>query len=85
MREIRKHYIEDRGLDRSVLRTQGYWKMGDINHPDHGHGGRRIAPPFGSRWRRPGPTPPSLRAPQGGPTRLGAAGKVLEVLAGAAH
>ena len=38
MREIRKHYIEDRGLDRSVLRTQGYWKMGDINHPDHDMG-----------------------------------------------
>ena len=38
MREIRKHYIEDRGLDRSVLRTQGYWKKGDINHPDHDMG-----------------------------------------------
>ena len=38
MREIRRHYIEDRGLDRSILRTQGYWKMGNTNHPDHDMG-----------------------------------------------
>lgn len=38
MRELRRHYIEDRGLDRSMLRTQGYWKMGDVNHPDHDMG-----------------------------------------------
>ncbi|MCY4623629.1 MAG: siderophore-interacting protein [Chloroflexi bacterium] len=38
MREIRKHFIEDRGLDRSVLRTQGYWKQGEVNHPDHDMG-----------------------------------------------
>lgn len=35
MREIRRHFIEVRGLDRSVLRTQGYWKAGASNHPDH--------------------------------------------------
>ena len=28
MREIRKHFIEERGLDRLMLRTQGYWKAG---------------------------------------------------------
>ena len=38
MREIRKHFIEERGLDRSILRTQGYWKAGDVNHPDHDMG-----------------------------------------------
>ena len=38
MREIRLHFIEERGLDRSILRTQGYWKAGDANHPDHDMG-----------------------------------------------
>ena len=38
MREIRRYYLEERGVDRSMLRTQGYWKMGDINHPDHDMG-----------------------------------------------
>ena len=35
MREIRRHCIEARGLDRSMIRTQGYWKAGKSNHPDH--------------------------------------------------
>ena len=34
MREIRRHFIEERGLDRQMLRTQGYWKVGASNHPD---------------------------------------------------
>ncbi len=38
MREIRRHSIEERGLDRSMLRTQGYWKAGESNHPDHDMG-----------------------------------------------
>ena len=38
MREIRRHFIEERGLDRSMLRTQGYWKAGAVNHPDHDMG-----------------------------------------------
>ena len=38
MREIRRHFIEERGLDRSMLRTQGYWKAGDSDHPDHDMG-----------------------------------------------
>ena len=35
MREISKHCIEDWGLYSSVLRTQGCWKAGASNHPDH--------------------------------------------------
>ena len=38
MREVRRHFIEERGLDRSMLRTQGYWKAGESNHPDHDMG-----------------------------------------------
>ena len=38
MREIRRHFIEERGVERSLLRTQGYWKAGEINHPDHDMG-----------------------------------------------
>ena len=38
MRDIRRHFIEDRGLDRAKLRTQGYWKAGAANHPDHDMG-----------------------------------------------
>ena len=38
MREIRRHCIEVRGLDRSMVRTQGYWKAGASNHPDHDMG-----------------------------------------------
>ena len=35
MREIRAYFLYDRGLDRAMLRTQGYWKAGAVNHPDH--------------------------------------------------
>ncbi len=38
MREVRRHFIEERGIDRSMLRTQGYWKAGESNHPDHDMG-----------------------------------------------
>ena len=38
MRQIRRHFVEERGLDRSMLRTQGYWKAGESNHPDHDMG-----------------------------------------------
>ena len=38
MREMRRHCIEERGLDRSILRTQGYWKAGASNHSDHDMG-----------------------------------------------
>jgi NADPH-dependent ferric siderophore reductase len=38
MREVRRHLLEDRGLDRAMLRTQGYWKQGTLNHTDHDMG-----------------------------------------------
>ncbi len=38
MREIRSHFLNDRSLDRSTLHTQGYWKAGAANHPDHDMG-----------------------------------------------
>ena len=38
MRDIRSHFIEERGLDRSMPRTQGYWKAGESNHTDHDMG-----------------------------------------------
>lgn len=38
MREIRRFFIEERGVARSMLRTQGYWKAGEANHPDHDMG-----------------------------------------------
>ena len=38
MREIRKHLLDDRNLDRSTIRTQGYWKQGILNHTDHDMG-----------------------------------------------
>jgi NADPH-dependent ferric siderophore reductase len=38
MRDIRKHYLEDRNVDRTKLRTQGYWKQHATNHTDHDMG-----------------------------------------------
>ena len=38
MRGLRRHFLEERYLDRSMLRTQGYWRYGAINHPDHDMG-----------------------------------------------
>ena len=38
MREIRKHLLEDHNLHRSLIRTQGYWKQGALNHTDHDMG-----------------------------------------------
>jgi len=35
MRDIRKHLLFERGLDRGAIHTHGYWKQGDSNHPDH--------------------------------------------------
>ena len=35
MRTIRKHFRDERGLDSGSLHTQGYWKQGATNHPDH--------------------------------------------------
>ena len=38
MRSIRRHLLNDRGVDRSTLYTRGYWKIGESNHPDHDTG-----------------------------------------------
>jgi NADPH-dependent ferric siderophore reductase len=35
MRSVRRHLLEDRGLDRAQIHTHGYWKAGTANHPDH--------------------------------------------------
>ncbi|MSQ32506.1 MAG: siderophore-interacting protein [Dehalococcoidia bacterium] len=38
MRSIRRHLINDRGIDRASLYTRGYWKIGESDHPDHDTG-----------------------------------------------
>ena len=35
MRALRSHLIEGAGMSRDVLHTQGYWKVGEVNFPDH--------------------------------------------------
>jgi NADPH-dependent ferric siderophore reductase len=35
MRNIRRHLLFDRGMDRGDIHTHGYWKLGETNHPDH--------------------------------------------------
>ena len=38
MRDIRKHFLLDLGVDRTLVNTQGYWKYGAANHSDHDWG-----------------------------------------------
>lgn len=38
VRRIRKHLLDERGLDRAIVHTRGYWKQGEANHPDHDMG-----------------------------------------------
>lgn len=38
MRAVRRHLLNDRGLDRKQLYTRGYWKLGVADHPDHDTG-----------------------------------------------
>jgi len=38
MREIRRHLLNERGMDRTRAHTQGYWKYGAMNHPDNDRG-----------------------------------------------
>jgi NADPH-dependent ferric siderophore reductase len=38
MRDIRRHLLNDRGMDRGQIHTQGYWKCGATNHPDNDRG-----------------------------------------------
>jgi NADPH-dependent ferric siderophore reductase len=35
MRDVRKHLLYERKLDRGMVYTHGYWKQGEANHPDH--------------------------------------------------
>jgi NADPH-dependent ferric siderophore reductase len=35
MRDIRKHLLYERKVDRGMIYTQGYWKLGTGNHSDH--------------------------------------------------
>ena len=38
MREVRRHLLSDRGMNRGQLYTRGYWKLGVSDHPDHDTG-----------------------------------------------
>ena len=38
MRDIRRHLLNERGMDRARAHTQGYWKYGAVNHPDNDRG-----------------------------------------------
>jgi NADPH-dependent ferric siderophore reductase len=38
VRRIRRHLLEERGLDPALVVTRGYWKLGATNHTDHDYG-----------------------------------------------
>jgi NADPH-dependent ferric siderophore reductase len=38
MRDIRRHLLNERGMDQARVHTQGYWKYGTTNHPDNDRG-----------------------------------------------
>jgi NADPH-dependent ferric siderophore reductase len=38
MRAVRRHLLDERGMDRKQLYTRGYWKLGMADHPDHDTG-----------------------------------------------
>lgn len=38
IRRIRRHLLQDRGLDSATIVTRGYWKLGATNHTDHDYG-----------------------------------------------
>jgi NADPH-dependent ferric siderophore reductase len=38
MRDIRRHLLIERGMNRAHAHTQGYWKYGAMNHPDNDRG-----------------------------------------------
>jgi NADPH-dependent ferric siderophore reductase len=35
MRRLRRHLLDERSLSPAFIKTQGYWKFGSANHPDH--------------------------------------------------
>ncbi len=38
MRDIRRHLLSEREMNRAHAHTQGYWKYGAVNHPDNDRG-----------------------------------------------
>jgi NADPH-dependent ferric siderophore reductase len=38
MRRIRRYLMAERGLPAGSLVTRGYWRLGEVNHPDHDYG-----------------------------------------------
>lgn len=38
MRRIRRHLLQERMLERSRVVTRGYWKLGEVDHPDRDYG-----------------------------------------------
>lgn len=38
MRRLRKHLLQERGIDPATIVTRGYWKLGDTNYTDHDYG-----------------------------------------------
>ncbi|HWQ13092.1 MAG TPA: siderophore-interacting protein, partial [Roseiflexaceae bacterium] len=38
MRRIRRHLLQERGLDPATIVTRGYWKLGAIDYTDHDYG-----------------------------------------------
>lgn len=38
MRRIRQLLTDELGIDRSQITGRGYWKLGNMNHPDHDYG-----------------------------------------------
>ncbi|HEU5099402.1 MAG TPA: siderophore-interacting protein [Roseiflexaceae bacterium] len=38
MRRIRKHLLQERGLNPAAIVTRGYWKLGAIDYTDHDYG-----------------------------------------------
>jgi NADPH-dependent ferric siderophore reductase len=38
MRRIRRHLLAERALNRDHVVTRGYWKLGEVDHPDGDYG-----------------------------------------------
>ncbi len=38
VRRIRKHLLQEWGLDPATIVTRGYWKLGEVNYTDHDYG-----------------------------------------------
>lgn len=38
MRRIRRHLLGERAFNRDHVVTRGYWKLGEVDHPDGDYG-----------------------------------------------